>query len=128
LRPASSWPTTQLAHHRRQYALDKSSFFAIFGELGALVVGEGETAYVDILRVVAGASCRWAPGHPAKPEARRGPATARLSLRAAGELPTPDFSRLPWDHYLSPEPFFYYSPSRAELLLNKRTFCNSGAR
>lgn len=37
----------------------------------------------------------------------------------------PDFSGLPWDLYLSPEKFVYYSPTRG-CYWNKCTFCDYG--
>lgn len=108
-----------------KYMVDKSRLFELFDELDAVVVGEGETAYEHILRSRAAgdlpaghANVRLHPRHGA---VRALP----LIYEPIRELPTPDFSGLPWDSYLSPERFVYYSPTRG-CYWNKCTFCDYG--
>ena len=108
-----------------KYARDKSMFFQVFADVDAAVVGEGETAYTAILEAV-GAG-RLPAAHPnVRLHPRYGPVRllpARYEPLA--DLPTPDFSNLPWDLYLSPEPFVYYAPTRG-CYWNKCTFCDYG--
>jgi anaerobic magnesium-protoporphyrin IX monomethyl ester cyclase len=108
-----------------KYAQDKAMFFQIFADCDATVVGEGETAYTAILEAVAAGTLP--TGHPnVRLHPRYGPARllpARYEPLA--DLPTPDFSNLPWHLYLSPEPFVYYAPTRG-CYWNKCTFCDYG--
>jgi hypothetical protein len=109
-----------------KYALDKKSVFQIFDALDALVIGEGETAYVEILDALDAG--RIPGGHPNVRMHPRYGASRPLPVfhyERMAELPTPDYSTLPWHKYLSPEPFVYYSPSRG-CYWNKCTFCDYG--
>ena len=107
-------------------AAEPRMVFEIFGDLDAIVVGEGESAYVALLDALgAGTLPVTHPNirlHPRYGAVRPLP---MLHYEKLGEVPTPDFSRLPWDQYLSPERFVYYSPSRG-CYWNKCTFCDYG--
>jgi anaerobic magnesium-protoporphyrin IX monomethyl ester cyclase len=106
-------------------ARERDVVFQIFADLDAIVVGEGETAYTDILDSVGAGTLP--AGHP---NIRLNPRHGRqrqlpLRYERLAELPTPDFSNLPWDLYLSPEKFVYYAPTRG-CYWNKCTFCDYG--
>jgi anaerobic magnesium-protoporphyrin IX monomethyl ester cyclase len=108
-----------------KYARDKDMFYQVFADCDAQVVGEGETAYVAILEAVAAGTLP-----AAHPNVRLNPRYGQRRALPAhyeslAELPTPDFSNLPWDLYLSPEPFVYYAPTRG-CYWNKCTFCDYG--
>ena len=103
-----------------------SLLFELFADLDALVVGEGETAYVDILDALdAGTLPTAHPNIRLHPRYGARRALPLLHYEKLAELPTPDFSTLPWDSYLSPERFIYYSPTRG-CYWNKCTFCDYG--
>ncbi|GHG47836.1 B12-binding domain-containing radical SAM protein [Streptomyces griseocarneus] len=109
-----------------KYAVDKNSVFQIFDVFDALVVGEGESAYVEILDSLDAG--RLPSGHPnirLHPRHGIGRALPVFTYEQLAGLPTPDYSTLPWDKYLSPEPFVYYSPTRG-CYWNKCTFCDYG--
>jgi hypothetical protein len=108
-----------------KYLRDKAQMFTLFDSLDAVVVGEGETAWVDILDSVAAGTLP--AGHPnvrLHPRYRAG-RLLPVHYEPIRGLPTPDYSRLPWDKYLSPERFVYYSPTRG-CYWNKCTFCDYG--
>ncbi len=107
-------------------ARERSMVFEVFDDLDAIVVGEGETAYVELLE--SHAAGRLPVTHPnIRLHPRHGAVRALpvLHYEKLATVPTPDFSRLPWDRYLSPERFVYYSPSRG-CYWNKCTFCDYG--
>jgi anaerobic magnesium-protoporphyrin IX monomethyl ester cyclase len=108
-----------------KYLRDKGQMFTVFDDLDGVVVGEGESAWVSILDSIgAGTLPQSHPNvrlHPKYGAGRSLP----LFYEPIKGLPTPDFSRLPWDQYLSPERFVYYSPSRG-CYWNKCTFCDYG--
>ncbi|MFG3419807.1 B12-binding domain-containing radical SAM protein [Micromonospora sp. NPDC048063] len=109
-----------------KYALDKNMVFQIFDVFDALVVGEGETAYLEILDALDAG--RLPSGHPnvrLHPRHGIGRALPMFKYEQLATLPTPDYSTLPWEQYLSPEPFVYYSPTRG-CYWNKCTFCDYG--
>jgi hypothetical protein len=103
-----------------------SRLFELFADLDAVVVGEGESAYADILDSLDAGTLP--TGHPNIRLHPRYGAVRPLPMlhyeKLAG-IPTPDFSALPWDSYLSPERFVYYSPTRG-CYWNKCTFCDYG--
>lgn len=109
-----------------KYATEHNAAFTVFDAFDALVVGEGETAYVEILDAVDAG--RLPSGHPnirLHPRYGVGRTLPVFGYETLANLPTPDYSTLPWDSYLSPEPFVYYSPTRG-CYWNKCTFCDYG--
>ena len=121
-----------------KYLSDKRLFFRIFDVADACVVGEGESAFVSLLADIANdrplqqvSNVLLHPGR--RTRAGQTDRTASLPLidsptiayEATKALPTPDYGKLPWDRYLSPHPFVYYSPSRG-CYWNKCTFCDYG--
>jgi anaerobic magnesium-protoporphyrin IX monomethyl ester cyclase len=113
-----------------KYATRREVMFEVFADLDAVVIGEGETAYTTILEAAAAGTM---PVHPnVRLHPRHGvtdglPLLGAVSLRyePVRGMPTPDYSGLPWDLYLSPERFYYYSPTRG-CYWNKCTFCDYG--
>ncbi|GAA3451768.1 hypothetical protein GCM10018962_36010 [Dactylosporangium matsuzakiense] len=107
-------------------AAERSVVFQVFDSLDAIVVGEGETAYVELLEALdAGRLPTMHPNIRLHPRYGAVRALPMLHYEKLSTVPTPDFSRLPWQQYLSPEPFVYYSPSRG-CYWNKCTFCDYG--
>ncbi|GIE91015.1 B12-binding domain-containing radical SAM protein [Actinoplanes regularis] len=108
-----------------KYLRDKTQMFAVFENFDAVVVGEGETAWVEILDSVSAGTIP-----SSHPNIRLHPRYRAMNLlpvryEPIRGLPTPDYSRLPWDKYLSPERFVYYSPTRG-CYWNRCTFCDYG--
>jgi anaerobic magnesium-protoporphyrin IX monomethyl ester cyclase len=109
-----------------KYATDKATVFRVFDDADAVVVGEGETAYAEILRSLQAGDLP--SGHPnvrLHPRHGAGRMLPLFRYETLADLPTPDYGRLPWHLYLSPEPFVYYSPTRG-CYWNKCTFCDYG--
>jgi radical SAM superfamily enzyme YgiQ (UPF0313 family) len=109
-----------------KYLTDRTRFFELFRDVDLAVVGEGEAPTPRSF--AAGGERRGtmrARTFSSTPEG----GTARRSLlphyEDIRELPTPDFRMLPWDLYLSPQRFVYYSPTRG-CYWNKCTFCDYG--
>ncbi|MET0426105.1 MAG: radical SAM protein, partial [Actinoplanes sp.] len=108
-----------------KYLSDKKQMFQLFDNFDAVVVGEGESAWVEILQSRAAGTIP-----SSHPNIRLHPRFRAMNLlpvkyEPIRGLPTPDFSRLPWDKYLSPERFVYYSPTRG-CYWNRCTFCDYG--
>jgi anaerobic magnesium-protoporphyrin IX monomethyl ester cyclase len=100
--------------------------FELFSDFDGLVVGEGESAYTEILDALgAGTLPTKHPNVRLHPKYGAVRALPMLHYEKLGELPTPDFGNLPWDSYLSPTRFVYYSPTRG-CYWNKCTFCDYG--
>ncbi|KEO83959.1 hypothetical protein EL26_07160 [Tumebacillus flagellatus] len=109
-----------------KYLLDKSKFFCVFDAADACVIGEGEQAFTQLLKLVENnqpfrtiANVLFNPKHELTAE------LPVIQYEDIAKLPTPDYSQLDWSLYLSPEPFVYYSPSRG-CYWNKCTFCDYG--
>ncbi|MGG1660864.1 B12-binding domain-containing radical SAM protein [Brevibacillus sp. NRS-1366] len=109
-----------------KYLQDKSKFFSIFDSADACVIGEGEVAFTKLLGMIyEGKGFSVIPNvhfHPRHSVTTELPSINYFNL---AEMPTPDYSKLNWSLYLSPEPFVYYSPSRG-CYWNKCTFCDYG--
>ncbi|AIQ51408.1 B12-binding domain-containing radical SAM protein [Paenibacillus sp. FSL R7-0331] len=111
-----------------KYILDKKDFFAVFDPADACIIGEGESAFVSILQALehgtpipASANIALHPRH----QAAHDPAALRIKYEDICSFPVPEYSKLPWEKYLSPFPFIYYSPSRG-CYWNRCTFCDYG--
>lgn len=109
-----------------KYSQRRETVFEVFADLDAIVIGEGETAYTAILDAI---DAGQAPvGHPnvqLHPRYGIGRTLPMLRYEPLRDVPTPDFSSLPWHLYLSPDRFVYYSPTRG-CYWNKCTFCDYG--
>lgn len=108
-----------------KYLPDKIRLFEVFDRVDFAIVGEGESAYEEVLREhITGQKII----HPNV--FHNGP-SSRLAkpLLAHYEpikrIPAPSYTPLPWDQYLSPSRYAYYSPTRG-CYWNKCTFCDYG--
>lgn len=111
-----------------KYSLYPERFRDIFAHADACVVGEGESAFLHVLNCLS-------QGEEIQPatnlilnrkyDQKEGFLPFKVHYEELAAIPTPDFSQLPWEKYLSPEPFVYYSPSRG-CYWNKCTFCDYG--
>ncbi|WP_187355436.1 B12-binding domain-containing radical SAM protein [Paenibacillus tengchongensis] len=111
-----------------KYILDKAQFQVIFESADACIIGEGESAFVAVLDALnhdaplpSTANIVLISGNFAHPSG----SLPEIRYENICSLPVPDYSKLPWDQYLSPFPFVYYSPSRG-CYWNKCTFCDYG--
>lgn len=106
---------------------DRRLLVDLYQGANACVIGEGETAFVQMLEDVrAGKLPGKAPNtltlHPDPAECSFQPAIRYENLN---ELPTPDYSLMRQDLYFSPHPLVYYSPTRG-CYWNKCAFCDYG--
>jgi hypothetical protein len=107
-----------------KYARDPGVFADVFSSADACVVGEGETAFVELLEAVT---------HGRRPDAvpncvlldNASPQRPRIVYEDLDRIPTPDYDLLPQGAYLSPHPLVYYSPTRG-CYWNRCTFCDYG--
>ncbi|MDF9841709.1 MULTISPECIES: radical SAM protein [unclassified Paenibacillus] len=111
-----------------KYILDKNDFYAVFDPADACIIGEGESAFVSILQALEhDTSIPASPNialHP-RHQAATDPFTPEIKYEDICSFPVPEYSKLPWEKYLSPYPFIYYSPSRG-CYWNRCTFCDYG--
>jgi hypothetical protein len=99
--------------------------FRLFASCHVAVLGEGESAFVEILRTIEG-------GEPLRSSAGI-VARDNLPLLEASvsryedlaSLPAPRYDIWNWDLYWSPEPVILYSPTRG-CYWNRCTFCDYG--
>lgn len=105
---------------------DKQRLWAMFSDCDAIVVGEGESALVELLDAAAAgapAPCG-RPGilsrHDTRPIAE---VTVRFEDLA--RLPGPRYDIWPWQRYWSPEPVIRYAPTRG-CYWSKCRFCGYG--
>lgn len=111
-----------------KYILNKSDFYAVFDSADACIIGEGESALVSILQAL-----KHHKPLPASPnialhpryQAVHGASALEIKYEDICSFPVPEYSKLPWEKYLSPFPFIYYSPSRG-CYWNRCTFCDYG--
>lgn len=111
-----------------KYIADPSHFYAVFDAADACIIGEGESAFVSILQAMKHklplpASANIAL-HP-RVQAVLGTSVPEIKYEDICSFPVPEYSKLPWEKYLSPYPFIYYSPSRG-CYWNRCTFCDYG--
>jgi anaerobic magnesium-protoporphyrin IX monomethyl ester cyclase len=103
---------------------DPRDIWQLFPDCDAIVVGEGESAFVEILEAT-----RLRSGMPADQPG----VLTKGSTKLLGNVRYEDVARLPgprydiwnWSDYWSPEPVIYYSPTRG-CYWNKCTFCDYG--
>lgn len=111
-----------------KYILSKDDFYAVFDSADACIIGEGESAFVSILQALkhnaplpATSNIALHPRHQAVTDTF----TLEIKYEDICSFPAPEYSKLPWEKYLSPFPFIYYSPSRG-CYWNRCTFCDYG--
>lgn len=111
-----------------KYSRLSDHFRAVFDPFDAVVIGEGETPFLQLLDALAAGEVpaaatnlllhqRYQQEEPYLP--------VPIRYEELQQIPTPDYSDLPWELYLSPERYVYYSPSRG-CYWNKCTFCDYG--
>ncbi|GAA2280855.1 hypothetical protein GCM10010145_61090 [Streptomyces ruber] len=98
-----------------KYLEDKRRFFDVLAAVDVCVIGEGKSAFCDILRARARGELPQ-PSANVQLNPRRGGTGRRELLSLCYEntttIPTPAYDKLPSHLYLSPHRFVYYSPSR----------------
>lgn len=105
---------------------DKQQIWALFPDCDAIVVGEGESALIDLLDAAAAgapAPCG-RPGILSRHDTRP-IAGVEVRFEDLARLPAPRYDIWPWERYWSPEPVIRYSPSRG-CYWSKCTFCHHG--
>ena len=110
-----------------KYLIGKDDFFTVFEPFDAAVVGEGESEFVSLLSAVDEGRLTASTGSTlVNPRRASGPAAKPLlRIETLASIPSPDYDDLPFDKYLSPHRFVYYSPTRG-CYWNKCTFCDYG--
>ncbi|WP_157721866.1 B12-binding domain-containing radical SAM protein [Tumebacillus avium] len=109
-----------------KYLSDRSKFFDIFDASDACVIGEGEAAFTSLLEMIE-VDSKFSPisNTVFHPKYNLSVPDQLIQYQSLQDTPTPDFSKLNWNLYLSPHPYIYYSPSRG-CYWNKCTFCDYG--
>ena len=114
--------------HLWKYRASDETYDTLLETFDASVIGEGESAFLALLR--SRTSGGWPEESGVRPAARHRAAAAPaappvLQIEKLAGIATPDYDGLPWDLYLSPHRFVYYSPTRG-CYWNKCTFCDYG--
>jgi len=109
-----------------KYLRDPNDIWSLFPDADALVIGEGETAFIEILNSVA---CRenlpqHRPGILLQYE-HQGTPRKPVRYENVASLPPPRYDIWDWEQYWAPEPVILYSPTRG-CYWNKCTFCDYG--
>lgn len=105
---------------------DRHQIWALFPDCDAIVVGEGESALIELLQ--AAAAGRPVPsGRPGILGRRDGRPHGGVEVRFEdlGRMAAPRYDIWPWARYWSPEPVILYSPTRG-CYWNRCTFCDYG--
>lgn len=109
-----------------KYLSNPQAIWTLFPDADALVVGEGETAFVEILDAVA--------SRTPLPKDRSGillpddlenSTKPKVKYEDVASLASPCYDIWDWKQYWSPEPVALYSPTRG-CYWNKCTFCDYG--
>lgn len=105
---------------------DKQQIFTLFADCDAIVVGEGESALVELL----GAAAAGAPAPCGRPgilsrHDTRPIAAVEVRFEDLARLPAPRYDVWPWPRYWSPAPVIRYAPARA-CYWSRCSFCNQG--
>ncbi|MDL0421877.1 radical SAM protein [Caldibacillus thermoamylovorans] len=109
-----------------KYLNKKSMMFKIFEVADALIVGEGESAFVNVLKMFNKEKYFPVSNLVLHPKYQVEIKTnVPIKYEDVSNLPLPDYEQLDWSRYLSPHSFIYYSPSRG-CYWNKCTFCDYG--
>lgn len=112
-----------------KYLPSRRDLWRIFPDADVAVVGEGESALVDVLRGIAAEGprplFRSQPGIIAQASAEPDDRAPLFRYESVATLPTPRYDVWDWSSYWSPEPVVLYSPTRG-CYWNKCTFCDYG--
>lgn len=105
---------------------DKDLLWALFPHCDLIMVGEGETSLVNILRSIQQNKSlpKYQPGVLIRNETIT-PDRLSVTYEDVSSLPMPKYDVWLWDQYWSPEPVVLYSPTRG-CYWNKCTFCDYG--
>lgn len=107
-----------------KFARRPADVWRVFHEFDALVLGEGESAFVEILEAAARGEDipRDCPGVF---RAGESPLARAVRYEDLAALPSPRYDVWDWPAYWSPEPVVLYSPTRG-CYWNRCTFCDYG--
>lgn len=108
-----------------KYVDNKDDFYRVFASFDRQVVGEGESAFVELLLALKDGRRATHPNLRPHQRPAGSDHEGEVTYEVLASLPTPSYDKLPWDKYLSPEPFVYFSPTRG-CYWNKCTFCDYG--
>jgi|GEM_PF-1771135 len=108
-----------------KYAVRRERLAELFDGVDTCIVGEGETAFVEILSALREGRRPAGVSNAVHFEAGAATAPARITYEDLEALPTPDYRLMPDAGYFSPERFVYYSPTRG-CYWNRCTFCDYG--
>ena len=109
-----------------KYTLQRERLGELFAGVDACIVGEGESAFVELLE---GLRAGRRPTSLANGVVFAGDRTIspppRITYENLDALPTPEYALLEDRGYFSPTPLVYYSPTRG-CYWNRCTFCDYG--
>jgi anaerobic magnesium-protoporphyrin IX monomethyl ester cyclase len=107
-----------------KYLRDPGDIWRLFPGCDAAVVGEGESAFVEILEA-ARLGSRVPIDQPGVLTRESTRLLGNVRYEDIGRLPAPRYDIWDWSDYWSPEPVIYYSPTRG-CYWDKCTFCDYG--
>lgn len=107
-----------------KYLRDPQDIWRLFPDCDALVVGEGESAFVEILDA-ARLGSRVSIDQPGVLTRGSTKLLGNVRYEDVAGLPAPRYDIWNWGDYWSPEPVIYYSPTRG-CYWDKCTFCDYG--